>query len=685
MAYIDPSDPQPYLDNLDTPKEQGPDIYEQAVTLNDQSSPKLTLGETQVIKRRLSLAKEYSRKEFADDAKQSLRLWKGQHERLPSQQRSDPLMTVNYTLPTVETKVAHTAWGYPDFYAEALTPDAVEPSKVALAALKYWWQEIGIQEKSQYCVWDKEVYSFGIMYVGWLITTTEFQSITGFDTESGDPSLTQGTDPISDPVIEQANIIQNRPYVCRIDPRQWFIDPQCGRDIDDSKYCGYWEIWSLEDLKHDKRFKNTKQIKGSSKGLKEYLDPSYHSKLEEELPNDVKTVKVYHYFEKKRRLHVCMCDDHDKALLEERWDWVYDRYPFRVLHGPCAPSDWYGVSTPSLIEDPQMEINETRSQLSKHRRRANRKLWTTAGNLNPYAEKALRSAEDLAVIYTSTPAPINVIPPITIQEEVYRADGLAKTDINSMTGVSSYETATQPTFRKTNDEANFIAAGGSARTQADAVAYERFLEGIARDIIDLLMQYPTQTRQLPIYDQGTNAQTWVNFDRSYIQGDYNLRIYAGSTQPDNNSDKVKNISFLLQSLAPFMGLNGAPALVDPKPLLSQLLQAVPYIKNANQILAAPPPPQPMGGQPGAPGQPPPGNPVASQPGPGSIGPGNPPGPPSAPVGPPGPGGPPELGQIMQILSALPPQVIHIVLQQLVAALQQPQAAPQPGEEQPPFS
>src|SRR5207253_3776252 len=96
---------------------------------------------------------------------------------------------------------------------------------------------------------------------------------------------------------------------------------------------------------------------------------SEEAETQDKIPADVKRVKLYHYYEKARRLHVVMCDEHDKPLMEESWSWQWDRYPFRVRQNVGDTDQFWGIPGPLLIEHQQKELNEARSQLSDHRRR----------------------------------------------------------------------------------------------------------------------------------------------------------------------------------------------------------------------------------------------------------------------------------------------------------------------------
>src|SRR5436190_21210989 len=115
---------------------------------------------------------------------------------------------------------------------------------------------------------------------------------------------------------------------------------------------GYWEVVPLRDVKNNPHFTNTKNLKGNSDNLKNFMDPTLNPG---EVPNDLKRVKLYHYFERARQIHVVMCDETPNPLYAEKWTHKTGRYPFRYLLGPGDEDTPYGMPMPLLLQHAQKE------------------------------------------------------------------------------------------------------------------------------------------------------------------------------------------------------------------------------------------------------------------------------------------------------------------------------------------
>jgi hypothetical protein len=197
---------------------------------------------------------------------------------------------------------------------------------------------------------------------------------------------------------------------------------------------------------------------------------------------------------------------------------------------------------------------------------------------------------------------------------------------------------------------------------ADKLArVEGFLARLGERVIQLMQQYMTGEQVVRVVGQ-TQEPIWINFDKDYIQGEFDYEVEAGSTQPQNEKFRRQSAMQMVDAMAPFV----AAGVVDPLQVARHVLQFGFGVKDPTPFLRAPVPAgapeeggaaSPAGAPPGAP--PGPGIPP---PGPGApAAQGAPPGPPPGPV--PGGGGPgaPPTGPVS--IDQIPPDV----LQELIAA------------------
>ncbi|MGH7474440.1 MAG: hypothetical protein ACREJW_10895, partial [Candidatus Methylomirabilales bacterium] len=318
---------------------------------------KLTDKEAQAVHRRIEVAISHQKECWLPDAEEAMRFYRGFQwpGSRPSKGRAygvggwgyDKIrVTVNQVRPTVETMVSNVAFSYPDFFVRGVNEKGWKNTNVAEQLLRYDWRVLRVQPESKRCLRDRNIYGLGVIHDGWEIA------------------------------VAGEEIKKDRPFAVRISPVRFYVDPECDADLENALFCGYWEVRSLEEVREDERFSNTRQLKGS------YRDDGKGGEYKESDPSglsvDEKRVQLFHYYERGRRLHCVYSGEHDKPLLVEDWKWVGDWYPFSVMR--VADDEDHFWPTPPIkhIAHAQREINEARTQHSMHRRQLNRKFQTRA-------------------------------------------------------------------------------------------------------------------------------------------------------------------------------------------------------------------------------------------------------------------------------------------------------------------
>jgi hypothetical protein len=86
--------------------------------------------------------------------------------------------------------------------------------------------------------------------------------------------------------------------------------------------------------------------------------------------------------------------------------------------------------------------------------------------------------------------------------------------------------------------------------------------------------------------------SWVNFDRTTLQGEFVFQIEAGSSQPQNESFRRQSALQLMDTMAPFLG----SGLVNEQKLIEHVLRNGFGIKNSEEFLNQLPAPGPPGAE-----------------------------------------------------------------------------------------
>lgn len=588
----------------------------------------LKRGEAKILKDRLRRSIAYYEKRFKDPADRCLRMWRGDHWNLgdfPNMQPDQHALVVNYIKHIIQTKNDATCFNPAEIVVKPLNREGERNAPTARIASNYEYKEANAHREAKRTHFDKELFGFGVLMTGWEFWTDDIYLVDGRQTVEGEEPEAEALNraveegkPLPAPVARD-KVRRDNFYSRRLDPRRFLVSPEGDWVLQNHEYCGYREIVPLDEVKalgKAGKFENTASLKGSMKNLDEFCDGLYPKNQSGfEPPSDVKRVELWHYFEKKRRIHCIFAEESEKPLLVEEWPWPHDRYPFHCLFGPRTQDDFY-PDRPQVLdwEHMQREINLHRSLQATHAG-SNAQFFTVAeGSIDEANKQILSSTTPNRVVTVKTQSAQGAIaagPQTQINPDAHQAVRQAEDDLATLSLLGDYALGNVSTKRMTTTEVEAIQGQGGARKQAEVRDFEEFCAGIARDLLDWLQQFAVRTRLLPIYadDDPMRVQEWIEYDATLIKGDYDLEVYVGSTEVKNTQGRVEEIGFVLQALQPYVQMGA----VNPTELVKQFLGLFPDIKNLDAIV-----PQ-QGSQPGAP-------PAAAAMGMGEAGEGGPPGP-----------------------------------------------------------
>jgi hypothetical protein len=171
-----------------------------------------------------------------------------------------------------------------------------------------------------------------------------------------------------------------------------------------------------------------------------------------------------------------------------------------------------------------------------------------------------------------------------------------------------------PEIRRTATEAAIIQDAANARVSDKLAIVEKSIGECGKRLIMLAQQYMTGEQAVRIV--GSEAQPiWLEFDRDYIQGEFDFVVEGGSTQPVNESFRRQMAMQVVDAMAPFAGAG----ILDMPKLATYILQYGFGIRGAASFVTQQPmmpvPPPGMGpdGQPIPPPEPPTGEPMLQGP------------------------------------------------------------------------
>jgi hypothetical protein len=594
-----------------------PDRPEQIVQLDEtpdssaapskgySTDAKLTPSEVKVCKRRMDVAEKYYENVFRPWYDECQKLLNGEHY----VDNEDHQVVINIYPHVVETQTHAVTFNHPEHIIQAEDPIGQQNVEMAEKVVKYDYRKSHAHREARRAFKESRMYNFGVVMDGWAFETDEacyYDERLPVEGEMPDPdevleAVASGKPP--PPPIPKAKVRRDEVYVRRIDPCSWRVSPESTWVIDDMQYCGYVEYCEVSEVKANPRYKNTRQLKGSTKNLEGYFDQKKDSQGKDiPVPDDLKRVKLIHYYEKRRKLHLVFCDEHDQALCVQKWSWQHDRYPFRLVFTEPGEAQFYVIPPMLQIKHMQQELNHFHTMLAIHIRRFNRHYVARAGAFTEANKKKLKSGVDGTIVETQDNPSGALVPVIDAQisPDVYNYEQKVMSYLSLLSGIDQYEMGRAPTKRMTQEEVGQVAGAGGARAKRAAAAFEELCAGIAEDIISWNQQFAVRARKLPVV-QGDQIVDWQNWTMDEIQGEFAFEVYVGSTEIKNKQGQVEQLGFLLQALQPYVQMvdpaTGQPEL-NMKPMFRQLLALIPELKDVTAIVG---PDQPAPVSPAGPG------------------------------------------------------------------------------------
>lgn len=485
---------------------------------------------------------------------------------------NDAFATINVIWPSVSVnhpKITVNARRYED------APKAIVTEEV----VNYWWRHYECQSEFRRAVKDMLIVGHGWLKTGYrFVEKTEGEEYDTADELAAPESITES----------EIIITEDRPFVERISPFDVFVDADA-TSISDMRWIAQRIRRPLTDVKKDKRY--------NSQARKEAA-PSHYTKWGQDgnMPRRSEKaedgyVEIWEFYDIDRGTISIFCDGSDKFLVTPSEIPFAFGHPFVMLRNYEIPEHFYPMGELEAIEPLQMELNETRTQMMNHRKRFSRKWLYKESAFDAEGRSALESDEDNVLVPVISeeglggvvaPMPAVISPP-----EFYNQSSLITNDIDRISGISEYARGALPEIRRTATEAGIIQDAANARASDKLAIIEKAIADAARRLVMLAQQYMTGEQAVRVAGKDA-TNVWVDFDRDYIQGEFDFEVEGGSTQPVNESFRRQMALQVVDAMAPF----AQAGILDMAKLATYVLQQGFGIKSAAGFIMAPPPPAP---------------------------------------------------------------------------------------------
>ena len=460
----------------------------------------------------------------------------------------DDQIAVNLVFPMVRVIIPSIYSRNPDVLVNPRKGQQFQPQAEAMYYyLKYLVKEIDLKEEIKLSLLDALTFGHGWVKQGYeseyeegeetskdssilaLIKEkfTEFMGDTSEDEQAEDPEIEYALRP-------NEKLVEERPWALRVSPSDMFV-PAFSKTPKVLPWVAERLVLPLEDVKNNPRYKNTKELKGSTDVMKLLTD--YNSQSISLAPTDCEYVVLYEIWDAKTNLIRTLADEYEKPLevKENEYTFLDSRHPYTMLRFNEVPDEFYPMSDVEAWEPQIHELNKIRTQQSVHRKRYNRKYIAKTGAFEDDDLDDLKSGDDGTIVFTNEENLNNAIQPIadaSLQNEVYTTEQRIKDDITEISGITGYQRGTTSQGAKTATEASIVESQSRSRVDERLDVVNTFVVRIIRNLAMISQNFMTQEQVYPILgdDQTPN---WMQVGPDQIQGEFMYDIVYGSSLPIN--------------------------------------------------------------------------------------------------------------------------------------------------------
>jgi hypothetical protein len=360
--------------------------------------------------------------------------------------------TINLIFPTVEIKIPTLFFTRPVVNVEPRPAKSDEPGSLSYERAKLMKDTVNTMIQDPDVCFQKEgqrglkeaFWAYAVIEVGYTADYIDNPNAGKpvLDEESQEPLLDSNGDEVQEP---QYYIRDEGLYIKRIPWSHFFVSVSSKMDIEKNDYCGYAEWHYPKDLIRNKKYKNTSQLKATSR-ISDVISPPDAAETAEERERRRGMIKIYKIWDIRRKKKYVFPEGGEKFFIDGE---PFSFLPFADLRFHERTDEWYPVPPIFNWISPQKELNETREQQRKHRKRFNRRYIITDQNMTPADIKKLESDEDGVYVKGASKA-VEPVPDAPLDSAVARNIPLTKEDMREISGiggdqrsVAESETATQ--------------------------------------------------------------------------------------------------------------------------------------------------------------------------------------------------------------------------------------------------
>lgn len=425
-------------------------------------------------------------------------------------------------------------------------------------------RETGVKYQIKRMITDAFLCGIGSGFVGY---DSQFGFATKHTLENTQSASITQFDGSGNHIEYNDNVSPGTPWFLRARPEDVIFPWGC-ESVESAEWVALRVFRPLNDIKSDKKYKNTENLKGSFTQRRTLPHGSSRDEWNDGELKDHEWVELWQLRDKKTGEIVVFTMDHDEFLRKEADVLQMDGIPIESIVFNPDPDYVYGIPDARIIEPQLLELNEIRTQAMKHRRVDILKLLYRKGSIKKEELEQLLDEKVQAAVEVISDGPLSeVVQPIipgasTILADLERMGEVVRGDVREAVGFS--RSAVGEYMGKTHiaaKETEVVNWANQIRIDERRDIVADLLTNIIRRYNQMIFTFWDNSMVRSVTGPD-GARWWIRFKPSDIKGEYNYRVDPTNAIPVDQRTKRQDAIEMANAWANMnMGLvkSGVPA------------------------------------------------------------------------------------------------------------------------------
>jgi hypothetical protein len=478
--------------------------------------------------------------------RQLLNFYDGDHWRAGTWRGLDELSTVNKIYSTTNSSVSELSARNPKVQLVPRSARAAEGVVAAEAIVNYDIDQQKMMRQWNRALFDHHFAPFGAVRHGFT-PTEEFTDAEGNRLEFYRPAQ------------------PDRPWLRRIPIWDVLLPPLSERFHNDGgmKWCAFRDMKPVSWFRRNPKMTQRQDLKPNVSGISREVRPRELLDDENEDFNDL--VEFYWVYSMEERTWFAMTlDDGVRKPLreEESWPLPWEWLPIDVFSVHERMDSPFAKPLMEEILPIQVSLNRLRTIMDTIVRNT-RRILGASGQMDPEELDKLVEGEIVEIIKTGG-SPQEVLQEIRaggFPVELLQYEALHNEDIREIKGQSKMDRG-QRINVETAAEANFVQRGSSIGSSDEQAAFEEFMGESLKNYMAGRRVTMGEEELVPLLGgDAQSGQEFLNVTREDVNQNYDYRIVAGSTLPEDKEREVQKSLGDLEVAKTFEDLSNIPAIL----------------------------------------------------------------------------------------------------------------------------